>query len=245
MRQHSGGSLGDIGLREGHLVVLAVEPLGDRTRALRLVDRASVVADGERLQALRRRLGRGERHERRVDSAAEEHADRHVGDHPRSDRLSEQPLHLRRDRLNRLVALHPPLRRREPAALLTALAVLLPAEHVSGRELAHARHDRAGPRYVGEHEERIDRARVELAQLRLDLQEGGQFRCEQQLAVLLVHEEWLLAEAVARDQQAPTALVPEGEREHALERVHESVAVLLVEVNEHLSVRVRHEAVSA
>ena len=62
---------------------------------------------------------------------------------------------------------------------------------------------------------------------------------------MAVDEQRLLAEAVARQQQAAAALVPEGEREHAVERVHELRAVLLVEVDEHLGVRAAAEGVPA
>jgi hypothetical protein len=111
--------------------------------------------------------------------------------------------------------------------------------------LADHQHDRPGSGHVGEHEEGVDRGWIELAQLRLDLQERRQLRCEGQVAVVLVQEQGLLAEAVASKQQAPAPLVPQREREHSLERVHEGLAVLLVEVHQHLGVRARREAMPA
>ena len=123
--------------------------------------------------------------------------------------------------------------------------VSLPREQVAGRQLPHARHDRAGTRDVAEHEESIDRGRVELAQLRLSLKERRQFGGKQQLAVALVHEQRLLAEAVARQEQASAGLVPESEGEHALQRVDQRVAELLVQVHEHLGVAARGEAMTA
>ena len=45
-------------------------------------------------------------------------------------------------------------------------------------------------------------------------------------------------EAVAGQQQAPLALVPEREREHAPQPLDEGVAVLLVEVDQDLGVAV-------
>ncbi len=112
-----------------------------------------------------------------------------------------------------------------------------------GWQLPHSRDHRAWAGHVREHEERIDRVRVELTQLRLDLEQRGQFRGEQQLAVVLVQEQRLLAEAVAREQQAPAALIPDGKGEHALQGVHHRLAVFLIQVNQHLGIGVRCELV--
>ena len=56
-----------------------------------------------------------------------------------------------------------------------------------------------------------------------------------------MHEQRLLAEPVARKQQRARARVPERERVHAVERVDEVTAVLLVQMHENLGVRPRSE----
>ncbi len=244
-REHVWRTLGDVALRQRDLVMVGAQALGDDACALGLVDRAGVIADGEGLQSLRGRFGGNRGDERRVDASAEKDADGHVGDHARAHRLREQLLGLRRDRLKGLAASHRLLRRLPPAALLADTFASPPAQQAPGSELAHAADDRARTRHVGEHEEGVDRVGIELAQLRLDREQRGQFRGEQQLAVVLVQEQRLLAETVARDQQAAGALIPEGEGEHALQRVHHRLAVLLVEVHQHLGVAAGRKAVAA
>ena len=52
----------------------------------------------------------------------------------------------------------------------------------------------------------------------------------------------LLAEPIARQHQPLAAIVPQREREHAVELAHELVAQLLVEMHEDLGVALRREA---
>ena len=53
--------------------------------------------------------------------------------------------------------------------------------------------------------------------------------------------ERLLAEAIARQHERTRALVPHGEGEHPAESVNTALPALLVEVHDHLSVRLRTE----
>ena len=68
--------------------MLRPEALRDETRIGQLVEAPLLEADRERTQRLARLRG-GERGEHgRVDSAGEEHTDRHVRDQVRSDRVA-------------------------------------------------------------------------------------------------------------------------------------------------------------
>jgi hypothetical protein len=58
-------------------------------------------------------------------------------------------------------------------------------------------------------------------------------------------EERLDAEPVARQEQRPAPRIPQGKGEHPLEFAHQVLAVLLVEVHDHLGVRMRAELVAA
>ena len=64
-------------------------------------------------------------------------------------------------------------------------------------------------------------------------------------AVAQVVQQRLLADPVAREQQLLAALVPQREREHAVQVAHAVGAVLLVEVHDHLGVALRGELVAA
>ncbi len=56
--------------------------------------------------------------------------------------------------------------------------------------------------------------------------------------------EGLLAEAVARQQQPAAPRIPEGEREHAPQAVHQPVSLLLVEMHQHFRVAARAEGMT-
>src|SRR5256712_9975701 len=57
--------------------------------------------------------------------------------------------------------------------------------------------------------------------------------------------EWLLAGAVAGQDKAFGAVIPERDGEHPIQRLNEVGAVVFVEVNDHLTVRFRLELVTA
>ena len=216
-----------------------------RARRLALVDVADVVADGEGLDRGAGLAGGDRRDQGRVDAAAEEDAERHVGDQPRADRGREQPVELADQVGGRLAGLADGGRRRAPVAALGEGAAGLPGQQVSGRQLAGAGEDRALAGDVAEDEVFVDRDRVELGADRGPGGERGQLRGEVEPVARVRVEERLLAEAVAGDQQRPRPRVPDREGEHPLERVHEVGPVLLVEVDQDLGVGPGRQGVAA
>ena len=113
-----------------------------------------------------------------------------------------------------------------------------------GPQLPHAREERPLAEAVLEGEVLLERIRVRLRddpglEKRLDL--GGE---EHPLAVL-VDVERLLAEAVAGEEQPALAAVVDREREHPVRPLEHPDAVLRVEGEQHLGVRVRPERIAA
>ena len=100
--------------------------------------------------------------------------------------------------------------------------------------------DRQRPRDRVEGEKRLERVEVDLA-ARKRAQLGG----ERELVAVVAVVERLDPEAVAGEHEPAALGVPEREGEHAAQPLHEALAVLLVEVDEHLGVAARAEAVAA
>ena len=86
---------------------------------------------------------------------------------------------------------------------------------------------------------------VDLARDRLVLHQRPQLGREAEDAVALGVEERLLADPIAADHELPPPLVPDREREHAVQRADELRAFFLVEVGDHLGVALGHEAMAA
>ena len=105
-------------------------------------------------------------------------------------------------------------------------------------ELADLAEDRQRAGHRVEGEERLERVEIDLA-TRKRSQLGG----ERELAVGLAVVERLDPEAVARQHQPAALGVPEREGEHPAQPLDETHAVLGVEVNQHLGVAARPEAV--
>ena len=82
--EHAGDAGGHVGGRQHQLVVVGAEDSGGGTGGLQLADRTHVVPDGEGADRGAARA-HGERRDQSIESrpAAEEHAERDVGDHPR------------------------------------------------------------------------------------------------------------------------------------------------------------------
>ena len=120
--------LGHVVERQRDLVVVSADALGDPARLEGLVDRADVVADRERLQALGGRLCCSDRNQRGIDTARQEHAHGHVRDHARCNRIIEQSLGFRGHQLERLARVIAASRRREPRALADASRAHVPHE---------------------------------------------------------------------------------------------------------------------
>src|SRR4051794_14820705 len=115
----------------------------------------------------------------------------------------------------------------------------VPRQDMSWRQLTHALDQGARAGDVPEYEELVDGYRIQVIEPGDTRQQRGQLRGEAQLAATLGVEERLLPEPVACSEQTAPARVPDREGEHALERVDQLVAVLLVEVDENLGVTTR------
>src|SRR5829696_7478003 len=98
---------------------------------------------------------------------------------------------------------------------------LTPLEQRPRLKLANALDERARAGHVSEDEVGVHGRRV---QLQVDGSPGQQRRQlgrEPDLIAALDIEERLFSEAVTRDHESPLTLVPDSEREHALERMDE------------------------
>ena len=108
-----------------------------------------------------------------------------------------------------------------------------------GRQLAGLAKDRQRGRDRVEGEERLERVEVDLP-ARQRAQLGGELEPVRVRAVV----ERLDPVAVAREHEATSRRVPERDREHPAQAPREGGPFLLVEVDEHLGVAVRGEAVA-
>ena len=105
-----------------------------------------------------------------------------------------------------------------------------------GLELAHLAEDRQRPGNGVEGEERVERVEVDLA-ARQRPQLGGELDLAADVAVV----ERLDPVRVAREHEPAALRVPERDGEHAAQPLGEALAVLLVQVDEHLGVAARRE----
>ena len=107
------------------------------------------------------------------------------------------------------------------------------------REFAHVTEDRQRPRDRVEGEKRLERVEVDLA-ARKRAQLGGELELVAGVAVV----EGLDPVAVARQHQPAPLGIPEREGEHPAQPLDETHAVLGIEMNQHLGVAARPEAVA-
>jgi hypothetical protein len=119
-------------------------------------------------------------------------------------------------------------------------APLVRDEQVAGRELAHARVERPRRRHVQKLQVVGERRAIQLA----GSFEGAQLGGEGQTVSRRRVEEGLLPEAIPRADQRPGARVPEREGKHPAQAGDEVFAVVLVEVEQHLDVRLGAEGVA-
>src|ERR671934_2027000 len=98
-------------------------------------------------------------------------------------------------------------------------------------------------RDVLELQEAIDRVEVDVARHVRVLEDRLRLRGKPEAAVADGIEERLLADAIADEEQSPPPAIPDREREHASQALHAGVPVVLVEVDDHLGVGLRGEAV--
>ena len=221
------------------LVVVRRVALGDEPRVGALVEAPLLEADRERVHGLGRLL-RGERGEHgRVDAAREQHADRDVGEQMRAHRVA-QPRAQLLDELRLVVAAqlvhgHRPGPR---VALELEAAAFRPHEQMTGGQLARVAEDRVRRRDRVEREKRLERVEVDLA-----ARKRAQLRRELERAARVAVVERLDPVAVAREHEPPRVGVPERDREHPAQPPYVFGPVPLVEMQVHLGVAVRAEAV--
>ncbi len=218
------------------LVVVGAVALGDEARAVELVEARLLEANGEGLHP-RPLLARGQRRQPgRVDPAGEQHADRHVGDQVGTDRVAQRLAQL----LGQLVGWASPgalgLDGARPGITALGQLALAPNQQPTRLQLARLGEDSQRCRDRVEREVGGDGARLDLARkarlLEHRLQLGG--KGERPVGDAVIKR--LDAEAIAGQQQPVPARVPERQREHPPQALDETVAVLLVEVDQHLGI---------
>jgi len=133
---------------------------------------------------------------------------------------------------------------RLPVALDLQLAVFKDGGR-GWRQLLDSLEHGQGRRDVAGAQVEIQRLVVELARNGSVLQQRLDLAAEAEALLAEVIVEWLLAEAVAGEEEPLLARVPDGEGEHAGEALGQRVAPLLVAVNQDLGVAARPEGMPA
>ena len=235
---------------DDELVVVGGVALRHQPPVRPLVEALAVLeADRERLHRPVELRRHDPDHGARVDPAAEEGAERHVGDQPPRDRVLEPRADLAGRLAQREVEVLGPVDprdRRLPVALDDRLAPRLEAEHVPGRQAAHALEEGARCRHVAEVQVGGDRLGVQAPRHRGIGEQGLDLAPEHEPPARAPVVERLLAHPVAAEDEPPPALVPDGEGEHAVEAPGEiDRRELLGEMGDHLGVAARAQLVAA
>jgi hypothetical protein len=204
---------------------------GEEPRPLELVEARLLEADREGLQRLGLLAGGEGDDAGRVDAAREQHTDRHVGNQVGADRAAQGLAQLARQLPGRATPDCIGCDRRGPRVAPLRQPAVAPDGHGAGRKLARLGEDRQRRRDRVEGQVGGDGAGVDLTREAGLLQHRLQLRGEGERAVDEAVVERLDAEAVAGEQQAPLAAVPESDCEHPPQALGEAVAVLLVEVD--------------
>ncbi len=222
-------------------VVVGVERAGHQVGVVELVAGlavAAVEADAERAQVLLAGLGEQRHDEAGVQSAGEQHPDRHVGDQPSAYRRAQRVA----DRGPPVGGVHPrvgglPHVVGSPVHLLAAAPVRLDHPQGGRRQLAHAAqhgarrgHDGV-PGQVVVQRHRVD-ARVDVAGGQQRGQGGGEPEPPRRLGEV----ERFDAEPVAGQDQPPPGPVDQPDREHADQVVDETFTPVRVRHQDHLGV---------
>ncbi len=227
------------------LAVLGLESIGDDPRERQLVvelsSRGSLEAYRVRLNGVVRVARHQRDHAARIDSSAQEGADRHIADHL----VAYRSLDLGARRLDpvALAQVFIYLRRKTPEALSRELAVL-DEQGLPGLELANPFEQRARGAHIAEGEKLGQRFRVELSADVRQLQERLGLRGEGELPLGERVVKRFDAEGIARNDQPLGAAVPERQGKHALELLQERIALLLVEMDDDLGIAARGELVA-
>jgi hypothetical protein len=232
-------------------MVIGAEALGDSTREgpLVLIARG---ADRERLDPRSGALGHQADQEARVQASGQRGADRRVGRQVALDRRAETPAQLGRQACSRCRAAARRVRRAaahqagRPREGLRARLSILPEGHpMSRRQPCDPSEERQRTRYETKPQEAVECGRIEPPR-----QAGG----EQQrlclggkppapLVAEVVHR--LHAARIARQEQTLPRLVPQRQREHALQAGKGRRPLLLEGMDHRLRVGAGGEAVTA
>ena len=218
--------------------------VGDQAGPGELVEARLLEADREGLHSLPLLAGRQRRQAGGVDTPGEQHADRHVGDQVGAHRVAQRLAQLIGQ--SGLRPLPDPLGRHRPRPRVALLAqrTVPPAERAPRWQLARLGEDRQRRRDRVEGEEGSSATGIDGARETGQLEHRLELRGKRDGAVGDAVVERLDPEAVTGQQQAPLARVPDRQGEHPAQPLEEGVAVLLVEVDEHLGVGGGGEAVS-
>ena len=205
-------------------MVVGSVALGDQTGAVELVEAGLLEADREGLQGALR-VGRGERRDpARVDPAGEQHADRDVGDQVGADRVGEDLAQLGGEQVGGALALLDSPAAAGPSVAAHGQLAVLPAQQMARAQLARLAEDRQRRRDRVEGEVGGERLGVDLPREAGLLEHRLQLRGERQLTVDEAVVERLDPEAVAGEQEAFAAVVPERDREHPPQPLDEGVS---------------------
>src|SRR5262249_53539273 len=134
------------------------------------------------------------------------------------------------------------LRREAPEALPRELAVV-DEQGLPGLELADSLEQRARSAHIAEGEELSQGLRIELCADVRQFQQRLGLRGEGELSLGERVIKGLDAEGIARNDQPLGAAVPQRQGEHALELLQERIALLLVEMDDDLSIAAGGELV--
>jgi hypothetical protein len=156
-----------------------------------------------------------------------------------SNRVAQACAELLGQELLRLAAQLADGRRRGAREALELRSAALPDEQVAGRELADVPKDRERRGDGVEGEEALEGVEV-------DLPAGKRPQLGRELEVASAGAvvEGLDPEAIAREHEAAPSRIPQGDGEHAAQARCEALALLLVQVDQHLRVRARREAMA-
>ncbi len=215
------------------LVRVSADGRRDPARVVQLAECAFLECHGERLQ----RPVDHRRHQRRdgaaVETAGEEHPERHVGHQPDAHGFLEQiaepphevriahPAHFRRRS-----------RRRNVPVAADRYRAVLEHQQVPGLQPVNALEQRLGSRQVACAEQFRERVLVGGSRHEAAFEDRLDFRPEEQPVVCHRPVDRLDAQAIAREQQPRPARIPDRKREHPPQPVHAVVPPLLVRVHD-------------
>ena len=252
---HAPGPVAERAFARSHvhpdLVMVGPERVRDTRCEWRLVVARMVDAHAEGGEARAVRPGREHRDETGVDAARQEDTERHLAGDPRCDRVRER---FTSGGDQGLVARVVGQRgawggvyERVPWAPIApdAFEAVLDDQHVRGRQLPDRGVSRVIARERAVHEEARERRGSGRPGHPRQREQRARFGCEGESASVRRHEQRLLAGAIARERQGAGRAVPQGDREHAVERFGEVVVALLEQVREQCCVGAGCEVVPA